>query len=154
MDSDHAPWCYGWVTGGVLPNGRWRLAPPLLVEQFSALAAAEPAPLALVPRRQVRHLNSQLTTGIARADPPAVLLNATDADRLGIADGDPIVVSSTHGAVHATATLTDELRRGAVSVPHGLGEPNVSHLTSATADVDPLTGMVLQSGVAVTVSRA
>ena len=143
---------YGWVTGGVLPNGRWRLAPPLLVEQFSALAAAEPAPLALVPRRQVRHLNSQLTTGIARADPPTVLLNAADADRLGVADGDPIVVSSAHGAVHATATVTDELRRGAVSVPHGLGEPNVSHLTSAAADVDPLTGMVLQSGVAVTVT--
>ena len=143
---------YGWVTGGVLPNGRWRLAPPLLVEQFSALAAAEPAPLALVPRRQVRHLNSQLTTGIARADPPAVLLNAADADRLGVADGDPIVVSSAYGAVHATATVTDELRRGAVSVPHGLGEPNVSHLTSAAADVDPLTGMVLQSGVAVTVT--
>jgi anaerobic selenocysteine-containing dehydrogenase len=145
---------YGWVLDGVLPNGRWRLAPRQLVEQFTALADVEPAPLALIPRRQPRHLNSQLTTGIAHGDEPSVLLAAADAERTGIGTGDDVVVSSRHGSVRAIAEVTDELRQGALSLPHGFGEPNVSALTSASDDIDAHTGMVLQSGVAVKVSRA
>jgi anaerobic selenocysteine-containing dehydrogenase len=138
----------------VLPGRRWRLAPRQLVEQFAAIADVEPAPLALIPRRQARHLNSQLTVGIARTDRPSVLLATPDAKSAGIASGDEVVVASDHGRVRAIAEVTDELRLGAVSLPHGYGEPNVSMLTSATDDIDPHTGMVLQSGVAVTLTRA
>ena len=46
------------------------------------------------------------------------------------------------------------IRRGVVSVPHGFGAPNVNALTSTTHDVDPLTGMVLLSGLPVALSPA
>jgi len=41
-----------------------------------------------------------------------------------------------------------------VAIAHGWGSPNVSALTSAEADVDPLTGMVRQGGVPVEVRLA
>ena len=40
---------FGWVEQRVLPDGRWRLAPQVLVEQLRSLQ--NPAPLVLVPRR-------------------------------------------------------------------------------------------------------
>lgn len=145
---------YGWVLDGVLPLGRWRLAPRLLVDQFTELAWTDPPAMALIPRRQVRHLNSQLTSGVDRSDTPSVLVSAVDAPGLGIVDGTRIVVASDHGRLEAVAAVSDELRSGAVSVPHGYGTPNVSLLTTSADDVDPHSGMVLQSGVAVTVTTA
>jgi anaerobic selenocysteine-containing dehydrogenase len=145
---------YGWVLDGVLPDGRWRLAPPILVEQFADLAEDDRPALALTPRRQVRHLNSQLLSGISRTDAPSILVAAVDARSHEISPGDRVVVSSAHGSVTGIAEISEELRGGAVSVPHGYADPNVSTLTTARADVDPHTGMVHQSGVAVTVSRA
>jgi hypothetical protein len=34
-----------------------------------------------------------------------------------------------------------------VAIPHGWSAPNVSELTSAETDIDPLTGMVRQSAM-------
>jgi hypothetical protein len=48
----------------------------------------------------------------------------------------------------ATLTVDDTVARGHVSFPHGF-EPPVGSLISSTEDVDPLTGMVRQSGVPV-----
>jgi anaerobic selenocysteine-containing dehydrogenase len=146
---------FGWVTEQVLPEGRWRLAPAPLVEQLATLA--DPPPLVLIPRRQLRHLNSQLrqpddTEG--KADYPDVLLHPADAEAAGVEQGQRVRVTSAHGEVTGTARLDVDIRRGAVSVPHGFGNPNVNYLTSAREGVDPLTGMVLQSGVPLTVTPA
>jgi anaerobic selenocysteine-containing dehydrogenase len=139
---------FGWVHDHVLPGGRWRLAPEPLVAQLATLEATPP--LTLIPRRQVRHLNSQLTDGVGgRRDPAAVLVNPADAIQAGIGHGDRVMVRSANGSLVGVAEVTDAIRPGAVSVPHGFEEPNVGRLTSAAADVDPLTGMVLQSGLAV-----
>jgi anaerobic selenocysteine-containing dehydrogenase len=148
------PPVYGWVLEGVLPGGRWRIAPELLVEQFQDLAPVDPPPLALVPRRQVRHLNSQLVDGTDgfRVDDAVILVSPADAAAAGVGDGCRAVVRSRHGSVEGVVRVTDEVRPGAVSVPHGFGAPNVSHLTSAHDDIDPHTGMVLQSGVAVSLA--
>jgi len=43
---------------------------------------------------------------------------------------------------------------GTVSVPHGFGEPDVCALTHGDEETDPLTGMVLQSALEVTVEPA
>ena len=147
---------FGWVLDDVLPGGRWKLAPPLLVEQFAEVADAEVPSLQLIPRRQVRHLNSQLVDGLTarRADEPRITIAPADAAAAGILDGAPVVVRSAHGRVEGTAAVSDEMREGAVSVPHGYGAPNVCELTSSSADVDPLTGMVLQSGIGVELSTA
>lgn len=146
----------GWVTANVLPDGRWDVAPEELVEQLRGLP--EPAPLMLVSRRQPRHLNSQLRTVAtrgARRDEAVALLHPADAAEHGIGDGDGIEIATGVGSLVATARFDDRLRRGVLSLPHGwsghLG-PNVSELTSATRDVDPLTGMIRQTALPVTIA--
>ena len=46
------------------------------------------------------------------------------------------------------------IRPGVVSLPHGWPVPGVNRLTSATADVEPLTGMPRFSGLPVQVIAA
>jgi anaerobic selenocysteine-containing dehydrogenase len=118
---------------------------------------SNPAPLVLIPRRQLRHLNSQLrqphdTEG--KSDYPDILLHPADADEAGLGQGQRVRVMSPSGEVTGTARIDIAIRRGAVSVPHGFGDPNVNYLTSARQGVDPLTGMILQSGVPVTITPA
>ena len=60
-------------------------------------------------------------------------------------------MTSAHGSVDAVTQVDDHLRDGAVSVTHGWLSPNVARLTSPTIDLDPQTGMVRQSGLAVTI---
>lgn len=145
---------YGWVLDGVLPDGRWTLAPPLLVEQFRDEAWSELPLLQMIPRRQVRHLNSQMAdvVGTERRDQAEALMSVGDAALAGVTDGDTITVTSAHGAVDFVARVSSEIRSGALSVPHGYGAGNVTELTSAHADIDRHTGMVLQSGVSVAVA--
>jgi anaerobic selenocysteine-containing dehydrogenase len=146
----------GWVTDKVLPDGRWRLAPPDLVAQLQALQADPPArsPLVLIPGRQLRTLNSALRDTPApgdRRDTSEIRLSPADAELLGLADGAEAVISSRAGKADGRVRLDPSLRPGTVHIPHGWDRPGVSHLISASADVDSLTGMPLQSGVAVTV---
>jgi anaerobic selenocysteine-containing dehydrogenase len=121
-----------------------------LVEQLASLD--DPPPLMMIPRRQLRRMNSVVPGGShGRLDLPHVLLHPVDAADLEIEDGAEVEISSLTGSVRGTVRIGTDIRRGAVSVPHGFGEPNVSRLTSTT-DVDPLTGMVLQSGIPVTIA--
>lgn len=144
---------YGWVLDNVLPGGRWNLAPDLLVGQFRDQALVAPPRLQLTPRRQGRHLNSQLVDGaeLARSDEASVLISPDDARRAGVVDGRVVRVVSAHGSIELRAHVTSEIRQGALSVPHGYGEANVTALTSDRVDIDPHTGMVLQCGVEVSV---
>jgi anaerobic selenocysteine-containing dehydrogenase len=87
-----------------------------------------------------------------RHDAPAVQLHPSDAADGGVSDGDPVMVRSAHGALQGVARIDPALRRGVVAIPHGYAEPNVGALTSARVATDPLTGMVLQSGVAVSIA--
>jgi hypothetical protein len=58
------------------------------------------------------------------------------------------------GSVFGVAKVTEDIRSGAVSVPHGFSEPCVSDLISNEEGLDPLTGMTLQSGVPVVVRKS
>jgi anaerobic selenocysteine-containing dehydrogenase len=136
-----------WVERHLERLGGWRLAPSLLVEQLANLP--EPDALVLVPRRQVRHLNSQFAY---LDEPAAVLVHPDDAAAQHVADGTPVVVRSAHGAVTAVAKVDDAIRRGAVSLPHGHQDVNVNRLTSKD-DLDPITGMTVYSGIPVTLTR-
>lgn len=151
-----------WVESNVLPHGRWRLAPPELVAQLDALersatTASTTTTLALTPRRQLRHLNSQLRDVAApggRTDRPDVLIHPEDAASRGIVDGASIDVRSARGTIRAIARLDPDLRQGTLSVPHGFAATNVSDLTDDRALLDPLTGMARQSGLPVSVTPA
>jgi anaerobic selenocysteine-containing dehydrogenase len=143
---------FGWVTGSAWFSP-FDLAPVELVEQLRT--ATVPERLVLIPRRQGRHLNSWFPPSDLRQDAPLVLLHPADADEARIGDGQDVRVSSATGALLCVASIDEGIARGAVSIPHGFdrpGEPNVGELTSDTMDVDPLTGMVLQSGLPVSVT--
>lgn len=146
---------FGWVHDEVLPEGRFRLAPAELVarlaDEIAALDTVRPATV-LVPRRQLRSMNSsRYDTAVRPEDPPWVRCSPADVVALGLGDGDPVEVASAHGAVRGTVRIDDRLRAGVVSITHGWTAANVSRLTSSVADVDPLTGMVCQGAIPVTV---
>jgi anaerobic selenocysteine-containing dehydrogenase len=145
---------FGWVRRNLLPDGRWRLAPEPLVAELAALADHQPAPLVLIPRRQLRHMNAQLRDGAGgavRADDPDILLHPDDAGPAGVHSGDRVTVSSANGSLTGVARVSRDLRPGTLSIPHGFDRPNVSRLTG-TADADRLSGMTRQSAVPVTVT--
>ncbi|GIU93373.1 MAG: oxidoreductase [Acidimicrobiia bacterium] len=144
------PQMFGWFSDKVLAGRRWQLAPQPLLDQLAGLARAPAEGLRLIPRRQVRRLNSVLSDP-DRPEEATLLVHPEDAVRVGIADGQPVLVSSELGTLRAIAVVSDSIRPGAVSLPHGYADPNVSALTSAR-QVDPLTGMVTQSGLTVRLS--
>jgi anaerobic selenocysteine-containing dehydrogenase len=146
------PQMFGWFTDSVLADRRWDLAPEPIVAQLANLRAARVPELVLIPRRQVRHVNSQLTDGSGgRADTADLLIHPDDAGDRGIDDGMAVRVTSDHGSLVTTASVTDAIRIGAVSVPHGFGDPSPATVLSSRVGVDPLTGMVRLGGVAVEV---
>jgi len=147
----------GWVQKFVDERvGGWRLAPRMLAEQLAQLeereSEHEPDAFILIPRRQKYHENSKL---IDLRDPPQVMMNSIDAARIGISEGAKVRVSTVSGKVERTLKIDDTLRPGVINVPHGWSdEMNVNNLTSTTREVDPITGMLLFSGLEVSVEAA
>ena len=142
------PIVFGWVLPR-LPEGRWRVAPPALVHQLDRTRSA--SPLSLTPRRELRHLNSQLVD-LPVGNAPVITMHPADAAQAGLPEGERAVVRSAHGSIEGEVRFSEGIRRGAVSVPHGFEQMNVGHLTSLTFDVDPLTGMVRLTGVPIEVA--
>jgi anaerobic selenocysteine-containing dehydrogenase len=138
-----------WVDDHVERLGGWRVAPPLLVDQLAALEDEAP-PLVLVPRRQSRHLNSQLDF---LGEVAEVIVHPDDAAAAGVVDGQPVIVRSAQGELVGLAKVDPSTRAGAVSVPHGHQRANVNTLTSEN-DIDATTGMAHYSGVPVSVHPA
>ena len=144
----------GWVQRFVDEKiGGWRMAPQQLADQLRDLEAREDADeaeaLILIPRRQKYHENSKL---LEVRDKPFVFMNSQDARKAGIEEGALVEVRSANGNVRRSMKIDDTLRAGCINVPHGWSdEMNVNRLTSTTRDVDPITGMLLYSGLEVSV---
>ncbi|HXY94596.1 MAG TPA: molybdopterin-dependent oxidoreductase [Acidimicrobiia bacterium] len=140
-----------WVDDHLDRLGGWRIAPQLLVDQLTALESeTEPTPLVLTPRRQVRHLNSQLDF---LGEVVEVVVHPDDAAVAGVADGQRVVVRSARGELVGVAKIDPSVRRGAVSVPHGHQSANVNVLTDKDR-IDLPTGMARYSGVPVSLHPA
>ena len=100
----------------------------------------------------MRRMNSALRDVARGAADAEVWINPTDAGT--ITDGAAVVISTGTGSIRATARITDDIAPGAVSIPHGLRDQNVSVLTTgAIGTTDALSGMVTQSGFTVEISR-
>jgi anaerobic selenocysteine-containing dehydrogenase len=112
---------------------RVRLAPaPFVAEaqRLEQLAAAREAAaaggfdLTLIGRRQLRSNNSWLHNSarlMKGADRCTARLHPEDAAARGLSDGALVRVSSAVGAIEVPLEVTDEMRPGVVSVPHGFG---------------------------------
>lgn len=99
--------------------------------------------------RKLRQTNSMLRDGVR---PPGLLMHPADGRRLGFTPGQPVRITSATGSTTATLEVTDSIRPGVVSLPHGWSTPGVNRLTSSTDAVDPLTGMPRLGGFPVTVT--
>ncbi|MFH8900098.1 molybdopterin oxidoreductase family protein [Streptomyces coeruleorubidus] len=152
-------------------SGKVELLPQPIADDLPRLKRAleeRPDGLVLVGRRHLRSNNSwmhnvpALTGGSNRC---TLHINPEDAERLGVRDGAPVRVKGAGGEVTAPAEVTDDVRRGVVSLPHGWGHSRPgTRLSHAATDpgvnvnqlldgrlLDPLSGNAVLNGVPVEV---
>jgi anaerobic selenocysteine-containing dehydrogenase len=109
------------------PDKKIRLAPQYLLDDLPRLATRleRPAePLVLVSRRHLRSNNTWLHNVPALMkgkDRCTLLIHPDDAARCGIADGDVVTVKSEAGEIKVPVEVTDAIKPGVVSMPHGWG---------------------------------
>lgn len=149
------------------------LLPPSLVQDLERLkrryAEGEVTPgLVLIGRRDLRTNNSWMHNSprlVKGKDRCALLMHPQDAAARGVGDRDLVRVASARGELEATVRLTEDIKPGVVSLPHGWGHhrpgmriataqahPGVSinDLTDERV-LDVLSGNAVLSGVPVTV---
>jgi anaerobic selenocysteine-containing dehydrogenase len=104
-----------------------RLAPQYLLDDLPRLAQRldrEPEDLVLVSRRHLRSNNSWLHTVSALMkgrDRCTLLMHPEDAAKRGVASGDTVTVASSAGEIEVPVEITDAIKVGVVSMPHGWG---------------------------------
>ncbi|MFJ4566853.1 molybdopterin oxidoreductase family protein [Streptomyces caelestis] len=153
-------------------SGEVELLPRPIANDLPRLKRAmeeRPDGLVLVGRRHLRSNNSwmhnvpALTGGSNRC---TLHIHPEDAERLGVRDGAPVRVKGAGGEVTAPAEVTDEVRRGVVSLPHGWGHDRPgTRLSHAATDpgvnvnqlldgrlLDPLSGNAVLNAVPVEVA--
>ncbi|MGI9604641.1 MAG: molybdopterin-dependent oxidoreductase [Acidimicrobiales bacterium] len=158
------------------PSGRPEFAHPDLIADIPRLEGhlSEPESnghLELVNRRTLRSNNSWMHNleVLVKGRPRCTLqIHPDDADLRGLRSGDPARVQSVAGEVVIPVEITDSIRPGVVSIPHGWGHGregtrmgvaaehagvNVNVLTPSTV-VDPLSGTSQLTGIAVEVAPA
>lgn len=151
------------------PSGRIELAPPALVDDAARLRAALGAPtdgFVLIGRRHLRSNNSwmhnlpALAGGTNRC---TLRMHPADAAELGVTD--TAIVKGAGGELVVPVEITEDIRRGVLSLPHGWGHDrdgtgqqlaagrpgvNVNQLNDGSV-LDPLSGTAVLNGVPVTV---
>lgn len=138
-----------WVDKHIERIGGWRLAPTQLVELWQQTRRedeaklGQPRELCFTPRRQRRKLNASLSFLGSPAD---IILHPDDAAANGVAHGQQVRVRTSRGEIILTASVSDTVRPGVASIPHGHESANVNYLTSMQ-QVDRMTGMVRYSGI-------
>ncbi|BBY26210.1 molybdopterin-dependent oxidoreductase [Mycolicibacterium sediminis] len=154
------------------PSGKVELAPPSIVEDVARLRSALTRGadgFVLIGRRHLRSNNSwmhnlpALSGGTNRC---TLQIHPADAAELGVTDRARI--KGPGGELEAPVELTDALRRGVVSLPHGWGHDaagvrqtvaaghpgvNVNQLNDGTS-LDPLSGTAVLNGIPVQISPA
>jgi anaerobic selenocysteine-containing dehydrogenase len=109
------------------PDKKIRLAPQYLLDDLPRLAARLERPaesLVLVSRRHLRSNNSWMHNVPALMkgrDRCTLLIHPDDAAHRGIADDDVVTVKSEAGEIKVPVEITDAIKPGVVSMPHGWG---------------------------------
>jgi len=154
------------------PSGLIELDHPQLVDDLDRLAAmvAEFAAreLVLVGRRDLRSNNSWLHNieVLVKGKPRCTLhVHPDDANRLGLRAGAVARVTSRVGTVEVPVEVTDAVRPGVVSLPHGWGHDQPGTRLRVAAEragvnsniladhdaMDPLSGTSVLNGIPVAV---
>jgi anaerobic selenocysteine-containing dehydrogenase len=122
------------LPGALATRGkRIRLAPSRLIDEARKLdelarerdaARSDGYDLVLIGRRQLRSNNSWMHNSrrlMKGPDRCTALLHPDDAGARGLADGDRVRVCSRVGSIELPVEVSDEIRAGVVSIPHGFG---------------------------------
>jgi anaerobic selenocysteine-containing dehydrogenase len=90
-----------------------------------------------------------------RLDHPMIngAVNAADLARLDIRDGDLVRVVGEDGEVLIEARTDPTVPLGAVWIPHGWFDHNVSNVCSLSRCVDPLTGQPAMTGLPIRLEK-
>jgi anaerobic selenocysteine-containing dehydrogenase len=155
------------------PSGKIELAPGDVVTDVDRLRASltrdRDGQVVLVGRRQLRSNNSWMHNlpGLAGgSNRCTVQVHPDDAKRLCLEEGKPARVTSPSGSIDIEVEVTDVVRPGVVSVPHGWGDANGqvrarvaagqpaanSNVLSPSDLIDPLSGNAVLNGIPVTVA--
>ncbi|MFC8076550.1 molybdopterin oxidoreductase family protein [Streptomyces sp. NPDC057307] len=155
-------------------SGRVELLPEPIAADLPRLRAAltdVPASLVLVGRRHLRSNNSwmhNVPTLNGGSNRCTVQVHPDDAARLGLADGGPARITTEAGEITIPVEITDTVRTGVVSVPHGWGHDrpgtrmavaharpgvNVNQLLDGSRR-DPLSGTSVLNGFPVELAPA
>jgi anaerobic selenocysteine-containing dehydrogenase len=127
-------------------------------------------PYRLIGLREVRSHNSWMHN-TPKLMPPSrrltMRIHPEDAADLGLADGDDARIASVVGEIAVPVTLTDEMIRGTVALPHGWGHSGGWQRANAAggatsnflasnrpADVEALSGSTVLNGIAVRIEPA
>ena len=161
------------------PSGCIELAPPVLLADLERAAGALDStasddgerPFLLVGRRHLRSNNSWMhnVSVLVKGKPRCtVQVHPDDAAALGLADGDAARVASRVGEVTVPVEVTDAIRPGVVSIPHGWGHDvsgvrmrvasahagvNSNVLSDETL-VDAISGNAVLNGIPVSIAPA
>lgn len=154
-------------------GGMIELAPEPLVADVArlreALGRARDDGPVLVGRRHLRSNNSWMHNLPMLVRGPAqctLHVHPDDAERYGLADGEPALVRSRTGSVEAAVQITDAVMPGVVSLPHGWGhDAPETRLSVASAHagtnsnrlsdellIDALSGNAVLNGIPVTLA--
>jgi anaerobic selenocysteine-containing dehydrogenase len=124
-------------------SGKVELAPAEITADVPRLAAwlAEPVDerLVLIGRRQLGSNNSwmhNLEPLVRGQNRCTAQVNPADAERLGLVDGARAMVRSRAGKIEIPVEITDAIRPGVVSIPHGWGH-DVAGTRAAVASAHP-----------------
>jgi len=156
------------------PSGRIELAPPEIRQDLERLRTGIDARrdgLVLIGRRHLRSNNSwmhNLTVLNSGSNTCTLQVHPDTAAEIGLADGADARVASRSGQVTVPVEVTNRIRPGVVSLPHGWGHSlagtrsavaaarpgvNTNLLTDPMA-LDPLSGTSVLNGIPVTVKPA
>ena len=108
-------------------SGKIELAPPAITEDVPRLLAAleePPRQFVLIGRRQLSSNNSwmhNLAPLVRGGNKCTAHLHPDDAEKLALADGALAKITSRTGTVTVPIEITDTVRPGVVSIPHGWG---------------------------------
>ncbi|MFI2349884.1 molybdopterin oxidoreductase family protein [Streptomyces sp. NPDC019443] len=153
-------------------SGRVELLPEPIAADLPRLRRAleeRPATLVLVGRRHLRSNNSwmhNVATLNGGSNRCTLQVHPDDAARLGLEDGAQARITADGGELEAPVEITDAVRTGVVSLPHGWGHSrpgtrmsvaaarpgvNVNQLLDGSR-LDPLSGTAVLNGFPVEVS--
>ncbi len=143
------------------PDGKVRLAPERMLEEIDRAATTPPETDPEYPFVLALGLRTRWTANTIQRDPKwrkgrgphcALNLSPTDAEKLGVAVGDPVRITTRRGSAELPAAIDKKLMDGHVWIPNGFGMAypgpdgelvvqgvNLNDLSDA-ADRDPISG--------------